>query len=175
MYCFKLTETCYSTCMLLLFCWFWFASIVLICKSLWIKASAKWQNVNVISKRHDSHIIVDKFYSNPKRCEHSTLLSAKHLHAVYTRSRRVLLRRKSKTDSYVTLDHKTSLKCQFFESIHHITSDIFWINKLSIDVWFVMIGQYLAEIQLFENLESEGAKKSKNWEKIAFNVSKWSS
>ncbi len=24
--------------------------------------------------------------------------------------------------------------------------------KLSIDVWFVMIGQYLAEIQLFENL-----------------------
>ncbi len=39
-----------------------------------------------------------------------------------------------------------------------------WINKLSIDVWFVMIGQYLAEIQLFENLESEGAKKSKYWE-----------
>ncbi len=35
------------------------------------------------------------------------------------------------------------------------------INKLSIDVWFVMIGQYLAEIKLFENLESEGAKKSK--------------
>ncbi len=27
-----------------------------------------------------------------------------------------------------------------------------------------MIGQYLAEIQLFENLESEGAKKSKYWE-----------
>ncbi len=26
------------------------------------------------------------------------------------------------------------------------------------------IGQYLAEIQLFENLESEGAKKSKYWE-----------
>ncbi len=34
-----------------------------------------------------------------------------------------------------------------------------WINNLSIDVWFVMIGQYLAEIQLFEN-----AKKSKYWE-----------
>ncbi len=32
------------------------------------------------------------------------------------------------------------------------------LNKLSIDVWFVMIGQYLAEIQLFENLESEGEK-----------------
>ncbi len=26
------------------------------------------------------------------------------------------------------------------------------------NVWFVMIGQYLSEIQLFENLESEGAK-----------------
>ncbi len=35
------------------------------------------------------------------------------------------------------------------------------INKLSIDAWFVRIGQYVAEIQLFENLESEGAKKSK--------------
>ncbi len=32
------------------------------------------------------------------------------------------------------------------------------INKLSIYVWFV-IGQYLPEMQLFENLESEGAKK----------------
>ncbi len=32
-----------------------------------------------------------------------------------------------------------------------------------------MIGQYLAEIQLFENLESEGAKKH-NIEKIVFKV-----
>ncbi len=32
-----------------------------------------------------------------------------------------------------------------------------------------MIGQYLAEIQLFENLESEGAKNI-NIEKIAFKV-----
>ncbi len=32
-----------------------------------------------------------------------------------------------------------------------------------------MIGQYLAEIQLFVNLESEGAKKS-NIEKITFKV-----
>ncbi len=42
-----------------------------------------------------------------------------------------------------------------------------------IDVWFVRIGQYLAEIHLFENLESEGAKKNKknhNIEKIAFKV-----
>ncbi len=33
-----------------------------------------------------------------------------------------------------------------------------------------MIGQYLTEIQLFENLESEGAKKNLNKEKIAFKV-----
>ncbi len=39
----------------------------------------------------------------------------------------------------MTLDHKTSHKGQ----------------------GFVMIGQYLAEIQLFENLESEAARKSK--------------
>ncbi len=31
-----------------------------------------------------------------------------------------------------------------------------------------MIRQYLAEIQLFENLESEGAKKSKYWKKSHF-------
>ncbi len=47
----------------------------------------------------------------------------------------------------------------------------FWdSDKLSIDVWFVRIGQYLAEIQLFENLESEGAKKNLNIEKITFVV-----
>ncbi len=64
---------------------------------------------------------------------------------------------------YVTLDHKTSHKGQFFE-IEIYTSSESWINALSIDVWFVMIGQYLAEIQLFVYLESEGAKKSKYWE-----------
>ncbi len=38
----------------------------------------------------------------------------------------------------------------------------YFLRFISIDVWFVRIGQYLAEIQLFENLESEGAKnKSK--------------
>ncbi len=26
------------------------------------------------------------------------------------------------------------------------------MNKLSMDVWFVRVGQYLSEIQLFENL-----------------------
>ncbi len=33
-----------------------------------------------------------------------------------------------------------------------------------------MIGQYLAEIRLFENLESEGARKNLNIEKIVFKV-----
>ncbi len=72
-----------------------------------------------------------------------------------------------KWHSYVTLDHKTSHKGTFFkiEMYHHLKLN----NKLSIDVWFVMIGKYLAEIQLFENLESEGAKKS-NIEKITFKV-----
>ncbi len=46
----------------------------------------------------------------------------------------------------VTLDHKTSHKGQFFK--------IWKLNKKS----------YVAKIQLFENLESEGAKKSKYWE-----------
>ncbi len=48
---------------------------------------------------------------------------------------------------YVTLDLKTSHKGQVFE-IEIYTSSESWIH----------IGQYLAEIQLFENLESEGAK-----------------
>ncbi len=65
---------------------------------------------------------------------------------------------------YVTLDHKTSLIRVNFFKIEIDTSSESWINTLSIDVWFVMIGQYLADIQLFENLESEGAKKSKYWE-----------
>ncbi len=38
-----------------------------------------------------------------------------------------------------------------------------------------LYGQYLAEIQLFENLESEGAKKSKYWENCLLKLSKWSS
>ncbi len=40
------------------------------------------------------------------------------------------------------------------------------INDISIDVWF---GQYLSEIQLYENLESEDAKNL-NIEKIIFKV-----
>ncbi len=62
---------------------------------------------------------------------------------------------------------KTSPKGQFFK-IDICTSAESWLNNLSIDVWFVRIGQYLAEIQLFEYLESEGAKKNQSIEKIAF-------
>ncbi len=42
----------------------------------------------------------------------------------------------------MTLDHKTSHKGQFFETEIHISSER-WINKLSIDVWFVRIGRYI--------------------------------
>ncbi len=67
---------------------------------------------------------------------------------------------------YATLDHKSlSLKCHFFE-IEIYTSSESWIKMLSIGAWFVRIGQYFAEIQLFENLESEGAKKSKSLLKL---------
>ncbi len=63
----------------------------------------------------------------------------------------------------MTLDHKTSHKGNFFEIEIYASPESFPgsfpINKLPIDVWFVMIRQYLADIQLFENLEFEGAKK----------------
>ncbi len=45
-----------------------------------------------------------------------------------------------------------------FCEIYIYTASESYINHHSI---YVMIGQYLAEIQLFVNLESEGAKKSK--------------
>ncbi len=73
----------------------------------------------------------------------------------------------------MTLDHKTRNKGKFSEIEIYTSSESYKIiiNKLSIDVWFVRIGQYLADIQLFENLESEGAKKKNlNIEKIAFKV-----
>ncbi len=43
---------------------------------------------------------------------------------------------------YVTMDHKTSLKCTFFE-IKIYTSSESWLKKLSIDVWFVGRYNYL--------------------------------
>ncbi len=54
----------------------------------------------------------------------------------------------------LTLDHKSSHKGIFFE-IEIYTLSKSWINKLSM----LCLGQYLAKIQLFENLESECAKK----------------
>ncbi len=41
-------------------------------------------------------------------------------------------------------------------------------NKPSVDVWFVMIGQYLAEIQLSEIWNLRVEKINLNIEKIAF-------
>ncbi len=52
-------------------------------------------------------------------------------------------------------------KCSFESNLFSESVEL--VHK-SIDVWFIRIGQYLAEVQLFENLESEGAKKSKYWE-----------
>ncbi len=70
---------------------------------------------------------------------------------------------------YVTLDHITT--CQFFEF------DLF-ILKLNNKPYIngkLMIGQYLAEIQVFENLESEGVKKIHILRKSPLNFSKLSS
>ncbi len=55
--------------------------------------------------------------------------------------------------------------------LHHLKAEC---RNISIDVWFVMIGQYLAEIQLYENLESEG-EKNLNIEKSPFKLFKLSS
>jgi len=57
----------------------------------------------------------------------------------------------------MTLDHKTShtLKCL------DVASSESWINNISIDVWFVMIGQYLK----IWNLR---VQKNPNIEKIIF-------
>ncbi len=42
------------------------------------------------------------------------------------------------TNINLTLEHKTSHKCQFFKIEIYASSEI-WINNISIDVWFVMI------------------------------------
>ncbi len=39
-----------------------------------------------------------------------------------------------------------------------------------VEQYYVRVEQYLVEIQLFEYLESEGAKKKKHFEKIAFKI-----
>ncbi len=56
----------------------------------------------------------------------------------------------------MTQVQKNCHKGHFFKLriIHNLTAEY-----ISIDVWFVMIEQYLAKIQLFENLATDGAKK----------------
>ncbi len=66
-------------------------------------------------------------------------------------------------------DPKISHKGLFLD-IEIYTSSESRINIISIGVWFIRIGQYLADMQLFENLKSEGAKETKNIEKIIFKV-----
>ncbi len=61
---------------------------------------------------------------------------------------------------YVTLEHKTSQKGQFCEFEIYASSES-RINNISIDVWFVMIGQYLK----IWNLR---VQKNLNIEKIIF-------
>ncbi len=62
----------------------------------------------------------------------------------------------------MTLEHKTGHTGQFlFISIY--SSPESWINNISIDVWFVMIGQYLK----IWNLR---VQKNLNIEKIIFKV-----
>ncbi len=62
----------------------------------------------------------------------------------------------------VTLEHKTSHKCQFVEIEIYASSES-WVNNISIDVWFVMIGQYLK----IWNLR---VQKNRKIEKIIFKV-----
>ncbi len=58
----------------------------------------------------------------------------------------------------MTLEPKTSHKDQFSEIEIYASSES-WINNISIDAWFVMIGQYL-----------KICKKNLNIEKIIFKV-----
>ncbi len=62
----------------------------------------------------------------------------------------------------MTLEHKTSHKGKFCEIEIYASSES-WINNISIDVWFVMIGQYLKIWNLRE-------QKNLNIEKITFKV-----
>ncbi len=62
----------------------------------------------------------------------------------------------------MTLENKTSHKGQFFTNEIYTSSESL-INNLSIDVWFVMIGQYLK----IWNLR---VQKNLNIEKIGFKV-----
>ncbi len=68
----------------------------------------------------------------------------------------------------MTLEHKTSHKGPFWEiEIYALYKS--WMDWLSVDVWFVMIGQYLAEIQVFEYLRMQ-TNTNLNIEKNTFKV-----
>ncbi len=67
----------------------------------------------------------------------------------------------------MTLDHKTSHKGQFFETEIYTSSES-WINKLSIDVWFVMDNIWPRYNYL--KIWNLRVQKNLNIEKIAFKV-----
>ncbi len=69
---------------------------------------------------------------------------------------------------YVTLDHKTSLNCHFFEIKIHTSSES-WINKLSIDVCLLRSDNIWLRYNYF-NIWNLRVRKNWNIEKIAFKV-----
>ncbi len=64
---------------------------------------------------------------------------------------------------FVSAKRLCSICVQMIQIEIYISSES-WINMFSIDVWFVRVGKYLAKIQRFKYLKSEGAKKPKYWE-----------
>ncbi len=60
-------------------------------------------------------------------------------------------------------DHKTSHRCQFVEMEIYVSSAS-WKYKHSIDLWFIRMREYLAEIQLKKKMQKN------NIEEIAFKV-----
>ncbi len=56
----------------------WIASIVLICKSLWIKASAKWLNVNANLEEEGIGIFLDSL-----NCQGVSLLYIDYVKTIY--------------------------------------------------------------------------------------------
>ncbi len=68
----------------------------------------------------------------------------------------------NQTCSSLQMEHKTSHMGQLFDIEMHASSES-WINNISIDVWFVMIGKYLK----IWNLR---VQRNLNIEKISFKV-----
>ncbi len=59
---------------------------------------------------------------------------------------------------FLALQEFALITCIYLIKCEHKTSQK---GKFLVFPWFVRIEQYFAEIQLFENLESKGAKKKK--------------